>query len=93
MPNNFKTIMLRDSVVCFKICADGVGNRVYNYEHMGPYGWTDDIWIGYEDYQSLVCKVNLCRFRAGSLKPNYLTMPIITSLRPSCFQSLNRSKV
>ena len=51
--------IMSNSILCLKICSGGFANKVYNYEHMGPYGWRDDIWIGYEDYQSLACKVNL----------------------------------
>ena len=40
-----------------QICSANTGTVVYNEEHMAPYAWDNDVWVGYDDYRSIACKV------------------------------------
>ena len=46
--------------ISFQICDADFGTKVFDEEHLAPYAFRDDFWVGFDDYRSIACKVNMC---------------------------------
>ena len=53
--------------ILFQICSAGAGTKVFDEEQLVPYAFRDDVWVGFDDYRSIACKVNMCVFEDASL--------------------------
>lgn len=45
--------------VLFQLCEDPnfFTNEVWDTEQWAPYSWSDDVWVGYDNKQSVLIKV------------------------------------